>query len=487
MPSTGNTAKTTKQTATKGKKKRSKAPKKPATTITTYRTAKEWLYGLMDVERTRSSRVDPDVFKLDRMRAMLAKLDNPQDDLNIVHVAGTNGKGSTVAMLDSALRACGLTVGVYTSPHLEDVRERVSIGGSPISQHHFAQHMARVEEASLALPKKLGSPTFFEAITALGFLHFAEQAVDLAIIEVGMGGRLDSTNVVEPLISAVTRVDKDHMQFLGDTLEAIAREKAGIFKSGVPALTLPQAKGVVEAMREVAEGVGTTLEVVDDDIDFSHRFEAGERTGPHVRIGLATERRVFEHVPVPLPGEHQAFNCGLVLAIIDRLGEHGFELPEPAVVEGLAQTVAPGRMELVWREPRILLDGAHNPSAMAALVRTIGSAQPYDSMVMIFGCSADKDVDAMLEEVAKGADKVVFTRARGNPRAADPHELARKFEAMSHKMCQVGDTIDESLKIAAQASGRGDLIVVTGSFYLVGETRKHLSLKARRAAASNEA
>lgn len=481
MAGTGNTTKKSKQTSTK-KKKRSRTAKTPERAITTYRSAKEWLYSLMDIERTRTSRVDPDVFKLDRMRAILEKLDNPQDELTCVHVGGTNGKGSTVLMLDAALRACGLTVGVYTSPHLEDVRERVLVGGQPISQHFFTQHMIRVEEACRALPKNHAEPTFFEAMTALALLHFAEQAVDLAILEVGLGGRLDSTNVIEPIISAVTRVDLDHTQFLGDTVEEIAREKAGIFKSGAHALTLPQEKGIVGAMREVAESVGTTLEVVREDIEFSHRFEAGERTGPHVRIGLQTARRAFEHIPVPLPGEHQAFNCGLVLAIIDRLGEHGFELPEPAIVEGLARTQAPGRMELVWREPRILLDGAHNPSATAALIKTIGSAQPYDSMVMVFGCSMDKDVDSMLEQVAKGADKVVFTRARGNPRAADPHDLARRFEAMSHKMFQVGETIDEALKIASQASGRGDLIVVTGSFYLVGETRKHLSLKARRAA-----
>ena len=489
MPTSGNATKSSKQTTTKSKKKRGKSAADSKLEITTYRSAKEWLYGLMDVERTRTSRVSPDVFKLDRMQAILAKLDNPQDELRIVHVAGTNGKGSTVAMLDSALRACGLTVGVYTSPHLEDVRERVCVDGEPITQHLFMQCMARVAEACAAIPKKHGAPTFFEAMTALGFVHFAEQAVDLAIIEVGLGGRLDSTNVVNPIISAVTRVDLDHTQFLGETLEEIAREKAGIFKGGVPALTVPQAKGVVEAMREVAEsagGGGTTLEVVSDDIDFSHRFEAGERSGPHVRVGLSTERRSFEHVPVPLPGEHQAFNCGLVLAIIDRLGEHGFELPAPAVVEGLAKTKAAGRMELVWRDPRILLDGAHNPSAMAALVKTIGSAQPYDSMVMVFGCSADKDVDGMLEEVAKGADKVVFTKAKGNPRAMDPHELARRFEEMSHKMFQVEPAIDDALTTARKASGRGDLIVVTGSFYLVGETRKLLSLKAKRAAA-NEA
>ena len=478
MAGTGNTAKTTKQTTTKKKRSRSTKPKDGA--ITTYRSAKEWLFGLIDVERTRASRVNPDVFKLDRMSALLAKLDNPQDDLKCIHIGGTNGKGSTVLMLDSALRACGLTVGVYTSPHMEDVRERISVGGVPISQHLFAQHMLKIQEAANALPKKHGSPTFFEAMTALSFLHFTEQAVDLAIVEVGLGGRLDSTNVIQPLVSAVTRVDQDHTQFLGSTLEEIAREKAGIFKGGVPALTMPQEKGIVDVMRSIAEEAGTTLEVVSDDIDFSHRFEAGERTGPHVRIGLSTERRIFEHIPVPLAGEHQAFNCGLVLAIIDRLSASGYELPEPAIVEGLAKTVAPGRMELAWKEPRVLLDGAHNPSAMAALVRTLGSAMPYDSMVMVFGCSSDKDVDAMLEEVAKGADKVVFTKAKGNPRAADPHDLAKRFESMSHKMHQVGETIDDALKTAAKASGRGDLIVVTGSFFLVGETKKHLGLKAKR-------
>ncbi len=473
MASTGNT------TASATRTKKSKPTKKASGEIRTFKDATDYLDSLVNVERMRASRLDADTFKLDRIRALCAKLGDPQKGFKSVHIAGTNGKGSTVGMLEHALRACNVTVGTFTSPHLTDPRERVCVGGQMLSHASFAAALEKVRVAAEALPKKIGAPTYFEAMTALAFVEFEHQAVDLAIIEVGMGGRLDSTNIIEPVLTAITRVDADHTQFLGSTHAEIAREKAGIFKPGVPALTIPQEAGAMESLRAVAAEVGATLEVVSEDIEFSHRFEAGERSGPHVRVGLTTPRVSFEHVPVPLPGEHQAFNCGLVLAMVDKLGEMGFDLPEPQVFEGLAETTIPGRMELAWKEPRVLLDGAHNPAAMSALIKTLGAAMPYDSMVLVFGCAADKDMDAMLEEVARGGDKIVFTKSKGNIRAADPNELASRFSALSPKMHQVGETLDEAIKIAARAANRGDLIVVTGSFYLVGEAKRLLAAKAK--------
>ena len=441
-----------------------------------YHAAIAWLMDLVNVERLRPTRVDPKNFKLERMKKLMALLGDPQNELRSVHIAGTNGKGSTVAMIGACLREAGYTEGTFTSPHLIDLRERIQVNGKPISHHAITQVLGKVAFAAQKLDKssKLGAITFFEAMTAAAFLYFAEQAVDVAIFEVGLGGRLDATNVLTPEVAAVTGIAMDHSVFLGDTLDKIAREKAGVFKKGVPALTFKQDAQIINAMREVAEEVGAEFQVLGSDIDFSCRFEASAHLGPHMRVGLSTKQHTYEHIPVPLPGEHQAQNCGLALAVLDKLRERGFDLPEMKIIDGLSGARIPGRMELLKGEPRILLDGAHNPSAMGALVKSIGAHVPYDSMVMIFGCAADKDVDGMLDEVARGADKVIFTRSTKNPRAMDAEELGRRFAARTPKMFQVAASLEEALQLAKLAATRDDLICITGSFYLVGEAKKLL-------------
>lgn len=459
-------------------KKRAKKP----VGFTSYQSALKYITDRVDLEKIHAGRVDPKVFKLERMVKLMELLGNPHEALRCVHVAGTNGKGSVVAMTSSCLRECGFTVGTYTSPHLVDIRERISINGQMISHHFFTELMGRVAHAAAEIPERLGPPTFFELITALAFLHFAEQAVDIAVIEVGLGGKLDATNVIRPEVAVVTQISFDHTQILGKTLPLIAEQKAGIFKKGVPAITVQQEPGVVDAMRAVANAVGANLQVVGQDIEFSYRFEANPQLGPHMRVGLSTDRVTYEHVPVPLPGEHQALNCGLVLAIIEKLMERGFELPEPKIVAGLEKTEIPGRMEMAWRQPRIMLDGAHNPAAVNALMKSIGAHVPYDSLIVIFGCAADKDFDQMLGKLAGGADKVIFTRASNTPRAADPKELARRFIESSGKMAQVAENFEEALSVARRAAGRDDLICVTGSFYLVGEAKKVLDDKRAKAA-----
>ena len=283
-------------------------------------------------------------------------------------------------------------------------------------------------------------------MTAIGFLHFAEQAVDLALVEVGLGGRLDSTNVIMPVLSLITEIQLDHTRILGTDLASIAREKAGIMKPGVPVITREQTPEVDAVFKEQAETVGTTVRVVNRDIEFSNSFCSTAELGPHNRVCLYTDTSRLEHLPVPLPGEHQAFNCGLALAAVDHLKSIGFDCPEPVVTAGLAETEIPGRMQLVWDRPRTLVDGAHNPDALGALMRCVGAHVPYDSMVCVFGCAQDKDVDALLDRVSLGADKVIFTRAAGNPRAADPEDLRRRFMERSGKMCQIAPTVGDAMK-----------------------------------------
>lgn len=458
------------------------APARAQAAGMSYQAAVKYLYDRVDVERMHAGRVSRDVFKLDRMRAIMALLGNPHDAVKCVHVAGTKGKGSTCEMTATCLESCGYTVGTYTSPHLIDIRERIRVNRRSIPHADFAGAAQKIADAAAQLPAESGQPTFFELITAMCFQYFADLAVDLAVIECGLGGRLDSTNVITPLVSAVTSISLDHTQLLGSTVELIAREKAGIFKPGVPAVTVQHVPSVTAVFREVAAEVGTQLQVVGEDIDFSLRHDAGsgrprhgEKSVPAVtRISLSTRRSNYEHIPVPLKGEHQAQNCGLTLAILDKLTERGMDISETKVIQGLERVQLAGRMEMACESPRILLDGAHNPESIKCLMKAIGSHIGYDSMVVIFGCAADKDVRGILEQLALGADKAIFTRASGNARAADPKELSRIYNDASGKGSQHAENFAEALNLAKLAVGRSDLICVTGSFYLVGEAKKLL-------------
>ncbi|MAC18910.1 MAG: hypothetical protein CMJ23_04380 [Phycisphaerae bacterium] len=469
---TGSSAGTEAKTTAKKSRSAKGAAKVGAERISSYPGAVRWLLELHDVERQRVVRYDAEGdFKLDRMRNLLTALGNPQEQFRAVHVAGTNGKGSTIAMMSAMLRKCGYAVGSFTSPHLTDVRERISINGQMIGRPDFTDLMRRVAEAAV---KTGENPTFFEAITAIGFMHFADQAVDIALVEVGLGGRLDSTNVIMPVLSLITEIQLDHTRILGTELASVAKEKAGILKPGVPVITREQHAEVEPVLMETAESVGTTVRFVNREIEFSNRFCSTAELGPHNRVCLYTETSRLEHLPVPLPGEHQAFNCGLALAAVDHLKSIGFDCPEATVTAGLEDTVIPGRMQLVWPQPRILVDGAHNPDSLGALMRCVGAHVPYDSMVCVFGCAQDKDVDSLLDRVSLGADKVIFTRSTSNPRACDPEDLKRRFMERSGKMCQTAPTVGAALELAARAVSRDDLICVTGSFYLVGDAMKHL-------------
>ncbi len=452
-------------TATRSTKKLS--PRKKA--IRTYDSALKYLFGQTDYEQMLRVRYNRDTFNLDRMRSLLSGLGNPHTKLRAAHIAGTKGKGSTATMLAEMLRTCGYKVGLYTSPHICDVRERIRVDGEMISQAALTRLICQVEPI---IAKMADKPTFFEIFTAMAFQHFANSGVDVAVVEAGLGGRLDSTNVLTPEVCGLTSISLDHIHQLGDTPAKIAAEKAGIFKRDIPAISVSQLPEVKRVLRKTARETGASLMFTGEDIDFSYRVESSRQNGCHARICLTTPRSRFEHLPVPLLGEHQALNCGLALAMLDQLKLKGYnQISDEKAIRGLSSVYIPGRMELVHRDPRILLDGAHNGASVQALMRAIGQHIPYDSMVMIFGCAADKDINGMMQQISTGADKVIFTRAAGNPRAARPEDLAEMYEQCSGRVAQVTDSLRSAMRIALNAVSREDIICVTGSFYLVGEAK----------------
>jgi dihydrofolate synthase/folylpolyglutamate synthase len=371
-------------------------------------------------------------------------------------------------MLAAMLVNSGIKTGVYTSPHLVDVRERIQIDGQMIPEPVMTRLMARVLTAVKKLAKD--EPTYFEIMTALAFLYFAEEEVDVAVIEAGLGGRLDSTNVIRPLACAITSISYDHVNQLGHTLEAIAEEKAGIIKTGIPVVSAPQSREVRKVLTKAAAKAKASIYFTGKEIEFSYRFESTKEAGPKIRICLNFEGTRFDHVPVPLPGDHQAINCGIALSLLALLKDEGFEVDDQLAVEGLNKAYLPGRMETIHEHPRILVDGAHNAASIEALMRAIGQNVSYDSMVVIFGCRADKDIPGMLEHIQLGADKVIFTSS-GSIRSADPHELASEYMERSGKMAQVAETLEEALDVADRAVTREDVICITGSFRLVGKAK----------------
>jgi dihydrofolate synthase / folylpolyglutamate synthase len=436
-----------------------------------YSKAVKLLDSFSDYERLRIVRYNTDNFDLGRMRNLLKKLGNPQDQIRTVHIAGTKGKGSTSAMTAAMLEAQGYKVGLYTSPHLVDLRERVAINGNMIAEEDFVRLIKQIEP----IAKKIKPlPSYFDVMTALAFVYFAEKKVDLAVVETGLGGRLDSTNVIKPEVSAITSISFDHMAQLGHTLAKIAGEKAGIFKPGVPALTVTQVPEVEAVLKRVAGEVGAPLDVAGGSIEFSYRFEASRMGGRMYRVCLSTPNSKFEHVVVPLLGEHQAINCGLALAIIDRLKGRGIPIDDTKAIDGLAKTRIPGRMEMLTAQPRIMIDAAHNAASVDALMRGIGQHVPYDSMVLIFGCCGDKDIEGMLGRINTGADKVIFCPVN-SIRTANATDLAMRYNEQYGKSAQTAANLQDALDIALRAISKEDLIVVTGSFYLIGEAKRLLA------------
>ncbi|MCH7700405.1 MAG: bifunctional folylpolyglutamate synthase/dihydrofolate synthase [Planctomycetes bacterium] len=446
------------------------APAPGAPHIRTFRSAMVYLGKLANLEQLPRVEYNSKNFSVARMGRLLGVLGHPERRYRVCHLAGTKGKGSTATMLTAMLAKCGYRVGLFTSPHLLSVRERICVGGEMITEQQFTRGLNGVIQACQRA--RITRPTYFEVITALGFQHFADAEVDFAVIETGLGGRLDSTNVVQPEVCGITSISIDHVAQLGSSLTGIAEEKAGIIKEGVPVISAPQRPEVKGVLRRVAEARSAPIRFAGEDgMLFSFRFESSQGIGPHTRLSLTTQTSRFEHIHVPLLGDHQAINCALALGMMDALKSRGVAIDDQLATDGLAGVSLAGRMEVVHEDPRILVDGAHNAASVEALMRAIGQNVPYDSMVVIFGCHRDKDVAGMLRHIQLGADKVIFT-STGSPRSIAPADLAARFGELCGKMAQVAEDVEEALHIAQSAVDSEDLICVTGSFVLVGRVKR---------------
>ncbi len=449
--------------------------------MSSYETAIARMYALgHELAQTPSHKFD-----LAHMRVLLAALDNPERRFPSVLIAGTNGKGSTASTLASILRASGLRTGLYTSPHLVRINERIRIGTESISDQAFAlihDLVDRTAERLVGENELPWHPSFFEMLTAIAFEHFARGKVDIAVLEVGMGGRLDATNVVEPRVSVITDISLDHQKFLGDTVTEIAGEKAGIIRPGGVVVTLPQqpqANNVIgNTILELgARGVNAVPYVPPVSPASSAYLAASADNTPVSRYPLQVMGEQIM-VETPLLGRHQLRNVALAIAAAEELSRQGFPVTAASIERGIRGTYWPGRFQVVpasGSAPEYVFDVAHNPAGAWALRSTLSAGYPERPLTFIFGAMRDKAIGEMAEILFPLAERVIATRA-DNPRSASPEEIR---EAALRTSTPIEEAADVAAAIElARTSARADaVVVITGSIYIVGEAMRLLGAR----------
>ncbi|MFQ6101094.1 MAG: bifunctional folylpolyglutamate synthase/dihydrofolate synthase [Anaerolineae bacterium] len=439
-----------------------------------YPAAIAYLHSLIDYEKMRLERYTPETHNLARVEQLLAAVGNPHTRFPAVHIAGTKGKGSAAAMCESGLRAAGYHAGFYTSPHLHTFRERIQVDRQEIAREEV---VALVEEVR-PLVERVPGVTYFEAITAMGFLYFARSEVDVAVVEVGLGGRLDATNVLMPEVSVITSLSLEHTYLLGDTLAEIAYEKAGIIKPGIPVVSAPQRAEAIKVLEAVSQEREAPLTEVGRDWDYepgSADLDGQAFTARRVASGSS---ELDGEYWIPLLGRHQLENATSAIAALDILRQRDFRIPPEAVHEGLHSVYWPGRMEILSREPLVVADGAHNPYSVQTLRKALEEWFPDRRWVLIFGASADKDIAGMLRTLLPISDYIIVTRS-DHPRAAAPVELADVVASVGggaevsvnmRKSLRRGLAVMDQGRLRQAQSSRG--LLVTGSIYLVADARE---------------
>jgi len=438
-----------------------------------YQDTLNYLYGFVDYSLTRGGFQNmAGQFDLARQVDFLQQIGNPHHAYPVLHVAGTKGKGSVCTLCAAALQAAGHRVGLYTSPHLQDYAERIQINGQPISH---AALMALVDEFRPHLDRGTKLTTF-EITTALAFLYFARQGVTAAVIEVGLGGRLDATNVVAPLTTVITSISYDHIQVLGSTLAEIAGEKAGIIKPGVPVVVSPQPEEARLAIERIAAERGAPLVQVDR----YYVYQPGEHSldGQRLRIRGASsalndaapaEAQSYD-LHIRLLGRHQVENAVTAYAALRSLEERGLPVGTAAIRQGFAAAVWPGRFEVLRRDPPVVIDSAHNRDSAHKLRQALRDYFPGKRVILVFGASEDKDIDGMFAELLPGVDQLILTRSF-HPRAADMEALLDIAQRYGHSATVVA-AIEDALAEALQRQRHDDLVLVAGSIFIAAGARE---------------
>jgi len=454
--------------------------------------AVQYLMDRINYERTIEVPYGEHRFNLDRMRRLASRLGNPQKQFPIIHVAGSKGKGSTSTMIAATLTACGYRTGLFTSPHLLRLEERISIDGHAISGDSLAAHVQTMtpsvrsmDEEALQAGASWDTPTFFELMTAAGLLHFAQERTAAVVLEVGLGGRLDSTNICTPLVSVITSIGLDHTRQLGDTLPKIAVEKAGIIKPNVPVVSGATEETSRAVIRQTASDRDAPLWELERDFQAHYRSGDGRlvdnvRTSSRFDFQVSADSQFpgesLPGVELTMLGRHQANNAALTLAVAAILRSSGWDLTEPAVRLGLSAAKCVSRIEVVAADPTTILDTAHNESSIQALLTTVEGAFPQsrDQRVIILAASRGKDVDKILRMLIPWCRQIVITQFLENPRAIPPERLLESAQSVAAEMEQPAELSTAVSPRAALASAQrivqpDELLCITGSFFLAAE------------------
>ena len=407
---------------------------------------------------------------LKNINYLLYLLGEPHKKLKIIHVAGTNGKGSTCSLISSILQSDGYKVGIYTSPHLVDFTERIKIDHKPIDRKKVSELLERIKPyiEKVANTPSYGHPTFFEVITSMAFLYFFEEQVDFLVLEVGLGGRLDATNVCEPLISVITHIDYDHMDKLGNSLEEIAREKGGIIKPEGIVISSNQYEEAYNEIKKIADEKNSLIYSTGKEMN----YEIVKSDIKGVIFNLKGIYHNYKNLHTPLLGRHQADNATTAITAVETLKIKGINISEKAIRDGLEKVKWTGRLEIIQSNPILILDGAHNPNGVKVVRDALKEIFSYHQLILVLAIFADKDYKKMIQILAPNADLIITTRAK-NPRATPPRIIAKEAaQYIDKNKIIVTENIPQAINCALSKSKKDDLICITGSLYTVGEAKR---------------
>jgi dihydrofolate synthase / folylpolyglutamate synthase len=402
---------------------------------------------------------------------LLSLFDNPHLKTKVIHIAGTNGKGSTAAILSSILKSARFKVGLYTSPHLVHFQERMRINGEFISKEDVCNLLERIKPAinQVATTEGYQHPTFFEVITTMAFLYFFENDVDFSIMEVGLGGRLDATNVSQPLVSVISHIDYDHMDRLGNTLTEIAREKGAIIKNKIFVVNAQQFPEVHEVIKTIADERQAALYSVGQEI--KPILIQSDLQGNYFHYSGIYNN--FNDLYIPLVGEYQIENASLSIGVAELINNKGYPIRENNITDGLKNTRWPGRFEIVQDKPMVILDGAHNPNGVTQFTKNLKKFIPAKRIIAIIGIFSDKDFPGIIKNIVPFVDQVILTMAN-NPRATPTHILAREVARyLAREKIIEKPTVDSAIQTSLKIAQEDDVICVTGSLYTVGEAKAY--------------